>query len=151
MSLILFISKPTWKSLTLTWSFIYMAEFVITPTSVNATLGSTATFSCSATAGHLTWIVNGLSHGFECNLGIIARAAGKVIARAIASAIYACLPWLHINHIVLVFEHSAVQNKWVNHASNCKWVSWTVSLLLATKPMTVGVRSEIRRWNVVQV
>ena len=30
------------------------------------------------------------SHGFECNLGIIARATGKVVARAIASAIYAC-------------------------------------------------------------
>ena len=27
---------------------------------------------------------------FECNLGIIARATGKVIARAIASAIYDC-------------------------------------------------------------
>ena len=27
---------------------------------------------------------------FECNLEIIARATGKVIARAIASAIYDC-------------------------------------------------------------
>ena len=28
---------------------------------------------------------------FECDLGIIARATGKVIARAIASAIYDCV------------------------------------------------------------
>jgi len=44
-------------------------------------------------------------------LGIIARATGKVIARAIASAIYACCEcnysqivrefmWLHANHIL---------------------------------------------------
>ena len=32
-----------------------------------------------------------------------------------------------------------------------KWVSWTVSLLLATKPMAVGIRSETRQWNVIQV
>ena len=35
-----------------------------TPTSFNATLGSTATFNCSSTAGSVGWIVNGslLSH-----------------------------------------------------------------------------------------
>ena len=33
--------------------------FVSTPSSVNATLGSTATFSCSATTGIIVWIVNG--------------------------------------------------------------------------------------------
>ena len=37
---------------------VYVAEFVSTPTSVNATLGSTATFNCSAT-GIFYWIVNG--------------------------------------------------------------------------------------------
>jgi len=37
---------------------VYVAEFVTTPTSVNATLGSTATFNCSAT-GIIYWIVNG--------------------------------------------------------------------------------------------
>ena len=40
---------------------IYIAAFVSTPTSVNATLGSTATFNCSANATRVTyvWIVNG--------------------------------------------------------------------------------------------
>ena len=43
---------------------IAIPEFVTTPTSVNATLGSTATFNCNATAGLVAWIVNGslLSH-----------------------------------------------------------------------------------------
>ena len=35
------------------------AAFVTTPSSVNATLGSTVTFSCSATSGVIGWIVNG--------------------------------------------------------------------------------------------
>ena len=35
------------------------AAFVSTPSSVNATLGSTATFHCSATTGAAVWIVNG--------------------------------------------------------------------------------------------
>ena len=38
---------------------IHISEFIITPTSVNATLGSTATFTCSASRGSITWIVNG--------------------------------------------------------------------------------------------
>ena len=46
--------------------FFYKAipEFVTTPTSFNATLGSVATFNCSATTGSVGWIVNGslLSH-----------------------------------------------------------------------------------------
>jgi len=41
--------------------------FIITPTSVNATLGSTATFSCSASAGGIIWLVNG-STLFELNI-----------------------------------------------------------------------------------
>ena len=36
-----------------------IAAFVSTPTSVNATLGSTATFNCSATTGVVGWLVNG--------------------------------------------------------------------------------------------
>ena len=39
--------------------FIYIPAFVGTPTSVNATLGSTATFTCSATTGTIDWKVNG--------------------------------------------------------------------------------------------
>ena len=39
--------------------FVYISEFVSTPTSVNATLGSTATFNCSATTGVIVWLVNG--------------------------------------------------------------------------------------------
>ena len=39
--------------------FVYISEFVSTPTSVNATLGSTATFSCRATTGVIVWVVNG--------------------------------------------------------------------------------------------
>ena len=38
----------------------------------------------------LRFISIGNHVGFECSLGIIARATGKVIARAIASAIYDC-------------------------------------------------------------
>ena len=33
--------------------------FISTPTSVDATLGSTATFNCSSTSGVIGWIVNG--------------------------------------------------------------------------------------------
>ena len=36
-----------------------MAAFVSNPTSVNATLGSTATFECSVTTGLIGWQVNG--------------------------------------------------------------------------------------------
>ena len=39
--------------------FCFYLAFVSTPTSVNATLGSTATFNCSATAGAVDWMVNG--------------------------------------------------------------------------------------------
>lgn len=35
------------------------AAFVSTPTSVNVTLGSTATFNCSVTIGIVAWIING--------------------------------------------------------------------------------------------
>jgi len=35
------------------------AAFVSTPSSVNATLGSTVTFNCSPTTGGVAWIVNG--------------------------------------------------------------------------------------------
>ena len=41
--------------------FLFIPAFVSTPTSVNATLGSTATFNCStnATGGIIGWIING--------------------------------------------------------------------------------------------
>ena len=39
--------------------FIYIPAFVTTPASVNATLGSTATFNCSITTGTISWMVNG--------------------------------------------------------------------------------------------
>ena len=39
--------------------FVHISEFIITPTSVNATLGSTATFTCSASRGSINWIING--------------------------------------------------------------------------------------------
>jgi len=39
--------------------FFYITAFSSTPKSVNVTLGSTATFSCSATTGAVVWIVNG--------------------------------------------------------------------------------------------
>ena len=38
---------------------IVVPEFIITPTSVNATLGSTAIFNCSARIGVVGWKVNG--------------------------------------------------------------------------------------------
>ena len=38
---------------------LYYTAFVSTPTSVNATLGSTATFNCSVTTGTIDWLVNG--------------------------------------------------------------------------------------------
>ena len=38
---------------------LYLPGFVITPTSVNAILGTTATFNCSATTGQCAWLVNG--------------------------------------------------------------------------------------------
>ena len=39
--------------------FVYIAEFVSTPTSVNATMGCTATFNCSVTTGVVAWEING--------------------------------------------------------------------------------------------
>ena len=55
--------QPTWMSLAhhshTDQIFFYIPAFTSIPTSVNATLGSTATFNCSATAGALTWLVNG--------------------------------------------------------------------------------------------
>ena len=36
-----------------------LSDFVSTPTSVNATLGSTATFNCDVTTGVVAWILNG--------------------------------------------------------------------------------------------
>ena len=52
----------------------------MTPTSVNATLGSTATFACSASTGVIAWIVNG-SLFTELNTRDIATtSAGNILA-----------------------------------------------------------------------
>ena len=40
-------------------TFFYIPGFVLIPTSVNATLGSTATFNCSVTTSQPGWLVNG--------------------------------------------------------------------------------------------
>ena len=40
-------------------TFLYIPGFVLIPTSVNATLGSTATFNCSVTTSQPGWLVNG--------------------------------------------------------------------------------------------
>lgn len=39
--------------------FICISDFISTPMSINTTLGSTATFTCSATRGAIGWIVDG--------------------------------------------------------------------------------------------
>ena len=39
--------------------YIVTPQFATTPTSVNVTLGSTATFSCEVTNGSVTWQING--------------------------------------------------------------------------------------------
>ena len=44
--------------LALLFSLFCISAFVSTPKSINATLGSTATFNCSANAGIIVWIVN---------------------------------------------------------------------------------------------
>ena len=51
-------------------SCIVVPKFNITPTSVNATLGSNATFNCSVKAGVVVWIFNG-SQLSQLNLGDI--------------------------------------------------------------------------------
>ena len=38
---------------------VHISAFTRTPTSVNATLGSSATFSCSSSSGIVAWTVNG--------------------------------------------------------------------------------------------
>ena len=38
---------------------LYIPAFVSTPTSINAFLGTTATFNCSATTGAIVWLING--------------------------------------------------------------------------------------------
>ena len=73
-----------------------------------------------------------IGNGFECNLGIIARATGKVIARAIASAIYACCE-CNYSQIVLIIYFKSLNTTLREQASTprLKRASRTVSLLLA--------------------
>ena len=40
-------------------TFVSISGFYLTPTSVNATLGSTATFNCSVATSQPGWLVNG--------------------------------------------------------------------------------------------
>ena len=57
-------------------------------------------------------------------------------------------------NILQVFEHSAAQTPHCKKQATkpcLKQTSWTVLLLLAMEPVTVGVRSETRQWNVAQV
>ena len=59
--------------------FVFIAAFVNTPTSVNATLNSTATFNCSTNAptGTFEWLVNGLLLGQLNTPDIAARQVGR--------------------------------------------------------------------------
>ena len=60
------------------WGFFF-AEFVNTPTSVNATLNSTATFNCSTNAptGTFGWLVNGSLLGQLNTPDITAQNVGR--------------------------------------------------------------------------
>ena len=60
-----------------TWCFVYISEFVSTPTSVNVTVGSTATFNCSVTTGVVFWLVNGSQLSELLILDIKARQVGR--------------------------------------------------------------------------
>ena len=61
------------------YSLVY-PEFISTPTSVNAILGFTATFNCSATTGVVAWILNGsLLSDFNAP-DITASQAGKMFS-----------------------------------------------------------------------
>ena len=64
--------------------FVYISGFVSTPKSVNATLGSTATFNCSTNASGVTfeWHVNG-SVLTDLNGGITAQQHGKAYSLCI--------------------------------------------------------------------
>ena len=59
--------------------FVFIAEFVDIPTSVNATLNSTATFNCSTNAPTVTfeWLVNGSLLGQLNMPDITARRVGR--------------------------------------------------------------------------
>lgn len=59
--------------------FVYIAAFVSTPMSVNATRGSTATFSCSTNAptGTFAWFFNGSLLGQLNTPDITAQGVGR--------------------------------------------------------------------------
>jgi len=54
------------------------SAITIPPTSVNATLGSTATFTCSASTGVIAWIVNGLLLTEMTTREITTSSAGNI-------------------------------------------------------------------------
>ena len=57
--------------------FVYISDFVNTPTSINATLGYTATFNCSSTTGLIGWLVNG-SLLTDISTNITAHLVGRI-------------------------------------------------------------------------
>ena len=67
--------------------FVFIAEFVDTPTSVNATLDSTATFNCSTNAPTVTfeWLVNGSLLGQLNMPDITARRVGRTSSLRVAA------------------------------------------------------------------
>ena len=52
--------------------------FLSTPASLNATLGSTAVFNCSATRGHIDWMVNGSLLSELGSSDVIATSRGSM-------------------------------------------------------------------------
>ena len=60
--------------------FAPISAFIITPTSVNATLGSTATFTCSASTGVIAWIVDGSLLTELKSRDIATTSAGNIFA-----------------------------------------------------------------------
>jgi len=55
----------------------HISAFIITPTSVNATLGSAATFSCGTGGGHPVWTVVGFTLLELESTNITARTTGS--------------------------------------------------------------------------
>ena len=61
-----------------TVNILYTPGFVTTPTSVNATLGSTATFNCNVTTSQPGWLVNGSPLSQLNTPDITTSSAGRI-------------------------------------------------------------------------
>ena len=59
-------------------TFVSISGFYLAPTSVNATLGSTATFNCSVTTSQLGWLVNGTLLSQLNTSNITTNQVGKI-------------------------------------------------------------------------